>query len=147
MDANLQDVGGRNQMGSGFSRHPRIKFHLSVQIPTLQCKIGPPFSEFTTRLALESAFPAYAFIRGKTSSTSKRNDVVSGNPSFMNWKETTPRSINGLSFSRICLGVGKYPTKWTDLARKRGTLPSILDTGTNFSRKAAPHLASFIDVL
>ena len=42
---------------------------------------------------------------------------------------------------------GKYPTKWTDLARKRGTLPSILDTGTNFSRKAAPHLASFIDVL
>ena len=37
--------------------------------------------------------------------------------------------------------------KWTDLARKRGTLPSILDTGTNFSRKAAPHLASFIDVL
>src|SRR5712664_2832525 len=25
---------------------------------------------------------------------------------------------------------GKYPTKWTDLARKRGTLPSILDTGT-----------------
>jgi hypothetical protein len=33
------------------------------------------------------------------------------------------------------------------LARKRGTLPSILDTGTNFSRKAAPHLASFIDVL
>ena len=44
-------------------------------------------------------------------------------------------------------GSGKYPTKWTDLARKRGTLPSILDTGTNFSRKAAPHLASFIDVL
>ena len=43
--------------------------------------------------------------------------------------------------------LGKYPTKWTDLARKRGTLPSILDTGTNFSRKAAPHLASFIDVL
>ena len=43
--------------------------------------------------------------------------------------------------------VGKYPTKWTDLARKHGTLPSILDTGTNFSRKAAPHLASFIDVL
>ncbi|EFH84474.1 hypothetical protein [Ktedonobacter racemifer] len=42
---------------------------------------------------------------------------------------------------------GKSPTKWTDLARKRGTLPSILDTGTNFSRKAAPHLASFIDVL
>jgi hypothetical protein len=25
---------------------------------------------------------------------------------------------------------GKYPTKWTDLARKRATLPSILDTGT-----------------
>jgi hypothetical protein len=42
---------------------------------------------------------------------------------------------------------GKYPTKWTDLARKYRTLPSILDTGTNFSRKAAPHLASFIDVL
>ncbi|WP_201376630.1 hypothetical protein [Ktedonobacter robiniae] len=45
------------------------------------------------------------------------------------------------------LPAGKYSTKWTDLARKRGTLPSILDTGTNFSRKAAPHLASFIDVL
>ncbi|HET7638037.1 MAG TPA: hypothetical protein VFK47_04785 [Ktedonobacteraceae bacterium] len=44
-------------------------------------------------------------------------------------------------------GDGKYPTKWTDLACKRGTLPSILDTGTHFSRKAAPHLASFIDVL
>jgi hypothetical protein len=43
--------------------------------------------------------------------------------------------------------VGKYPTKWTDLARKRGTLPRVLDTGTNFSRKAAPHLASLIDVL
>ena len=43
--------------------------------------------------------------------------------------------------------LSKYSTKWTDLARKRGTLPSILDTGTNFSRKAAPHLASFIDVL
>jgi hypothetical protein len=28
--------------------------------------------------------------------------------------------------------VGKYPTKWTDLAPKRGTLPSILDTGANF---------------
>jgi hypothetical protein len=27
---------------------------------------------------------------------------------------------------------GKCPTKWTDLARKHGTLPSILDTGTNF---------------
>ncbi len=25
---------------------------------------------------------------------------------------------------------GKYPTKWVNLARKRGTLPSILDTGT-----------------
>jgi hypothetical protein len=43
--------------------------------------------------------------------------------------------------------VGKYPTKWVNLARKRGTLPRVLDTGTNFSRKAAPHLASFIDVL
>jgi hypothetical protein len=48
MDANLQDADGRSQMGSGFSRHPRVKFHLSVQIPTLQCKIGPPFSEFTS---------------------------------------------------------------------------------------------------
>jgi len=46
-----------------------------------------------------------------------------------------------------CRSPGKYPTKWTDLARKYRTLPSILDTGTNFSRKAAPHLASFIDVL
>ena len=34
-DANLQDVDGRSQIGSGFSRHPRVKFHPSVQIPTL----------------------------------------------------------------------------------------------------------------
>jgi hypothetical protein len=27
---------------------------------------------------------------------------------------------------------GKYPTKWTDLARKPETLPRILSTGTNF---------------
>jgi hypothetical protein len=34
-----------------------------------------------------------------------------------------------------------------DLAPKHGRLPSILEAGTNFSRKSAPHLASFIDVL
>src|SRR5258708_36148561 len=27
---------------------------------------------------------------------------------------------------------GKYPTKWMDLGPKHGTLPSILETGTNF---------------
>src|SRR5437588_6177543 len=36
------------QAWSGFSRHQSVKFHPSVQISTFQCKIGPPFSEFTT---------------------------------------------------------------------------------------------------
>src|SRR6266566_3615972 len=31
-------------MGSSFSRHRNVKFHPSVYIPTLQCKISPPFS-------------------------------------------------------------------------------------------------------
>jgi hypothetical protein len=64
--------------------------------------------------------------------------------------EQRGHSTKAMSLSANRLGsmaTGKYPTKWTDLARKRGTLPSILDTGTHFSRKAAPHLASFIDVL
>src|SRR5260221_7960529 len=43
-DVNLQDVDGRSQMGSGFSRHRSVDSHDSEQISTLQCKIGPPFS-------------------------------------------------------------------------------------------------------
>jgi hypothetical protein len=42
---------------------------------------------------------------------------------------------------------GKCPTKWTGLALKRETLPSILSTGTPFPGKTAPHHASFTDVL
>ncbi|TMC27374.1 MAG: hypothetical protein E6J04_01010 [Chloroflexi bacterium] len=38
------------QAWSGFSRHQSVKFHPSVQISTFQCKIGPPFSEFTNYL-------------------------------------------------------------------------------------------------
>ena len=38
---------------------------------------------------------------------------------------------------------GKCPTKWTDLARKRKTLPSTLNTGTKFPRKTAFHQVSF----
>src|SRR5437764_15011145 len=39
LSANLPKV---YLMGSGFSRHRSAKFHLSVQISTLRCKIGPP---------------------------------------------------------------------------------------------------------
>ena len=42
---------------------------------------------------------------------------------------------------------GKYPTKWTDLARKRGTLPSILDTGTKFPGKTAPRQVYLLQML
>src|SRR5579863_9010623 len=66
---------------------------------------APTYSLPERKTRTRASWLAYAFNRGKTSSTSKRNDVVSGNPSFFNWKDTTPRSINGLSFSIICLGV------------------------------------------
>ncbi len=41
-------------MGSGFSRHRSVKFHPSVKISTLQCKIGQPFGEFTTMIIQQS---------------------------------------------------------------------------------------------
>src|SRR5258708_1074250 len=37
-------------MGSGFSRHQSVKFHLSVKFSILQCKFGQPFSQFTSIL-------------------------------------------------------------------------------------------------
>src|SRR5215831_8981626 len=47
----------------------------------------------------------------------------------------TAHSIE-LTFHALCDTVdataGKYPTKWVNLACKRGTLPRVLDIGTNF---------------
>ena len=43
-----------HQMRSGFPRHPRVKFHLSVKSSSLECKIGQPFGEFTTSQPPES---------------------------------------------------------------------------------------------
>jgi hypothetical protein len=77
--------------------------------------------------------------------TVSRVSRVSGVSEKFEWGWLTVSRVSGVLSPRQA--GGKYPTMWTDLACKRGTLPSILDTGTNFSRKAAPHLASFIDVL
>src|SRR5215469_18437915 len=44
---NLQNVDGRSQIWSGFSRQRSVKFHPSVKSSILQYKIRQPFSEFT----------------------------------------------------------------------------------------------------
>jgi hypothetical protein len=41
--ADLQNGDKRNQMGSGFFRHPGVEFHPSVKSSILQDKIGQPF--------------------------------------------------------------------------------------------------------
>jgi len=70
----------------------REEKHEAFLFSQARSSLKPRFSErqrncFSARLAQELAFLVYACIRGNTSSTSKRNDVVSGNPSFLNWKE------------------------------------------------------------
>jgi len=45
---NLQDADGRNPIGSGFDWMTNADSHDSRQFPTLECKICPPLSEFTT---------------------------------------------------------------------------------------------------
>src|SRR5258707_3765896 len=121
-------------LGEDFAQKEREEKHEAFLFSQARSSPKPHSGESqrncsSARLAQEPAFPAYAFIRGKTSSTSKRNDVVSGNPSFFNWKDTTPRSINGLSFSLICLGVPiKALGEWIC---ERSTLLISVPSGTH----------------
>ena len=47
--SNFQDVNGRSRIRSGMASLRTVDSHPSDQSSTLQCKIGPPFSEFTRR--------------------------------------------------------------------------------------------------
>jgi hypothetical protein len=46
--SHVQASDGRSRSGGGMAWRRSPDFHPSVHIPTLRCKIGPPFSEFTT---------------------------------------------------------------------------------------------------
>ncbi len=60
------------------------------------------------------------------------NEVVDARTGRRKTPKPSQRCRNRIKQEQRIASSGKCPTKWTDLARQHGILPSILDTGTNF---------------